>query len=125
MDLETYKRLDNLLLTQPSGLTVRQFQELLSQTLGEDAALVQQLNDWASTDYEPSQLFSLDSVLRHKVVEATPSFNSLEETAKLIQDDINGEKLLRDGAFDLFNVQRLHLWVTDYKAAYDQITSTS
>jgi hypothetical protein len=122
MDRAQFEKLNHLMLSEGS-LTIEQFQTLLSQELSSDAPLVRQLKDWESNGYHPSQLLSLKSVLRDHVTLKQPSSRSLDETMRLIQDDVNGVRALRDIYYDLFVAQRLHKWVSEYEAYYTRATS--
>lgn len=122
MDRVTYDKLNNLMLSD-GNMTIEQFRTQLSEELGADAPLVRQLADWEADDYHPGQLLNLRSVLRDLVTVRTPSFRTIGETMKFIEDDINGNKLLRDVLYDLFTAQRLYKWVTEYEEFYARATS--
>ncbi len=124
MDPVTYEKLNHLLLKDGS-MTIDQFRLSLSQELGEEAPLVRQLADWNKTDYQPGQLLSLTSVLRDEVTIRTPRFSTIEETMRLIDDDINERITLRTLAYDLFAVQRLYKWVIEYEKYYTLATQTN
>jgi hypothetical protein len=112
------KKLNKLLRNEDGGLTIKQFLKKLRKTLGADAPLVKQLDDWESKDYEPGQLLSLRSVLRDEVTTKRPHFGKMEDTAKLLDDDRKKVKSLRAVARELLTAQQLHRWVANYEKIY-------
>ncbi len=124
MDPAQFEKLNHLMLSEGS-LTIEQFQTLLIQMLGSDVPLVQQLKDWESSDYHPGHLLSLKSVLRDEVTLKQPASHTLDETMRLILDDINGVRALRDIYNGLFIAQRLHKWVSEYEAYYTRAAASN
>ena len=112
------KKLNKLLRNEEGGLTIKQFLKKLRKTLGADAPLVKQLDDWESKDYDPGQLLNLRSVLRDEVMTKRPHFGKMEDTAKLLDDDRKKVKSLRAAVRELHTAQQLHRWVANYEKIY-------
>jgi hypothetical protein len=120
MDHATYTTLNRILLKE-QHLTIEQFLKQLKQTHGEEAPLVKDLEDWgARSNYSPSRLLNLHSTLGPKVRSMTPNLNSMEEVMRLAEADINTPGTLQNMLLELFTVQQLYKWVTNYEAIYNR-----